>query len=116
MFYKQSAPAYDHADTMAEAVVAYKRCRKPRTFILTDDSPYRERYACVVCGALLSEPGTHGTIESAYVDYNPRTKRAHPKHYYCAWSSLLGAVCTSYDLSEAATKYAAAEGKGVTVK
>lgn len=127
MFYKESRPrrdgkpgttysAYDHADTMLEAVEAYKRCRKTRTFILTDDSPDRQRYACVHCGALLADPSPDGKIESTYVDYSPRTKRARPKHYSCAWATLLGAICTSYDLAQAAAKLAASDGPGVVVK
>jgi hypothetical protein len=126
MFYKQSAPArngepgtrysaYDHADTMAEAVVAYKRCRNARTFILTENSPDRARYKCVACGALLSEPSPDGKIESAYVDYSPRSKTARPKHYSCGWATLLGAICTSYSLAEAGAKLAAADGAGVVI-
>ena len=127
MFYKQSRPrrdgepgttfsAYDYADTMVEAVEAYKRCRKARTFILTETSVDRQRYACVACGALLGDPSPDGKIEPAYVDYSPRTKRARPKHYSCAWATLLGAICTSYDLAEAGAKLAAADGPGVVVK
>ena len=69
-FYKRSRPrpdgtvgysGYDHADTIADAVTAYKRTRKTQYFILTDDSPDLDKVRCT-CGALLSEPDPDGKV------------------------------------------------------
>ena len=131
MFYKKSAPrydengkvigtswrAYDFADSIKDAVVAYKRCRNRRTFILTDRSKDRAKYDCYICGERLDRPAKDGTkVESTYVDYSPKTKVAHPHHYSCGWNVLLGAICTSRSIGEAGVKFAIAQkGKGVRV-
>lgn len=124
MFYKKSAPrydengkvigtawrAYDFSDSIKEAVVAYKRCRNPRTFILTKRSKDLAKYDCYVCGIRLNlPPEGHTKVDSAYIDYNPRTKVAHPHHYVCGWNILLGAICTSRSLGEAGAKFRVAQ-------
>lgn len=124
MFYKSSRPtatgtrwsAYDHSDSLHEAGAAYARCRKSRTFILTDDSPDLERFYCSCCGRLLSDYGDAGEgYKAVYVDYSPTRKSFRPKHYVCAWGQLLGAIGTSYSLAEAAAAYQAAEGPEVRI-
>lgn len=130
-FYKQSKPkyddrgkvigtawrAYDFSDSIKDAVVAYKRCRKSRTFILTERSKDLAKYDCYICGIRLNLPPEGRTkVDSAYIDYNPRTKVAHPHHYVCGWGALLGAICTSHSLGEAGTKFAVAQyNKGTKV-
>lgn len=130
MFYKQSRPrinpvtgekgktfsAYDHADTITEAAEAYKRCRKPQAFILTDDSPDLHRFACNVCGKQMDDFGdTPENYRGNRVDYYPRTRTFRIKHYTCAWGNLLGAICTSYTLAEAGRKLKASEGRAYKV-
>lgn len=120
MFYKQACPrvhpetgekyrgysAYDHSDTIAEAVEAYKRCRKSRTFILTDDAPELDTLECSVCGRILSDYGDAPKgYRGNYIDYSPRSRTFRAKHYMCAWNTLLGAICTSYSVAEAGAKY-----------
>ena len=125
-FYKQSAPrihsetgkrfmgysAYDHADTVADAVKAYQRCRKARTFILTDGARELNTLECSVCGRKLSD---YGDAPEGYrgnrIDYSPRSRTFRPKHYMCAWNALLGAICTSYSVAEAGVKYRKMQGK-----
>jgi len=125
-FYKKSSPrtnpytgktyngysAYDHADSIAEAAEAYKRCRKQQSFILTDESPDLARFACNVCGKQMND---HGDTPEGYrgnrVDFYPKSKTFRIKHYTCAWGSLLGAICTSYSLAEAGRKMKASEGR-----
>lgn len=131
MFYKESKPiydengnitriawrAYDFSDSIKEAVVAYKRCRKPRTFILTEKSKDLAKYDCYICGERLNKPPKgRDKVESAYIDYRPRTKVAYPHHYHCGWSALLGAICTSRSLGEAGAKFRIAQhNKGTKV-
>jgi hypothetical protein len=125
IFYKQSQPlstgrkgfsAYDHADTVAEAVQAYKRCRTLKTFILTKGSPDLDRFACSCCGRLMSD---YGDAPEGYrgnrVEYNPRAKTFRAKHYMCAWGQLLGAIGTAYSVAEAGENYRKAEGPAVSV-
>ena len=123
MFYPKSRPtaekvmwsAYDHSDSIAEAVDAYKRCRTPRTFILTPDSPDLARHACKQCGHMLADPSPAGRIENAYIDYDPRTQRAWMHHYSCSWGDIMHAVTVGESVSGAQRAYAAAEGPGVYV-
>lgn len=124
MFYKQSRPrdgfigysAYDHADTVADAVEAYKRCRTSKTFILVDGSPDLERFHCSNCGRLMSDYGDAPKgYRGNFVEYNPKAKRFRIKHYMCAWGQLLGAIGTAYSVAEAAANYQAAEGPAVSV-
>lgn len=125
MFYKESWPskdgttrysAYDHADRISDAVEAYKRCRKRRTFVLNDDSPDLERLECGVCGRKLND---YGDAPEGYrgnrIDYSPRNRTFIAKHYMCAWNVLLGAICTSYSVAEAGVKYQKMQGKAQKV-
>jgi hypothetical protein len=125
-FYEQSRPrintetgkrvigfsAYDHADRISDAAEAYKRCRKVKTFILTDESPDLKRFACSVCGKQMNDhTDTPEGYRGNFVDYSPRSKTFYIKHYMCAWNTLLGAICTSYTLADAAKKYQRAQGR-----
>lgn len=132
MFYKKSRPiydengkvegkrwtAYDHSDSIKEAVEAYKRCRNSRTFILTDKSKDRAKYCCYVCGERLDAPVPDTQkVEPAYIDYQPKTKFAFPHHYSCGWKVLLNAICSSKSVAEAGAKFHVAQkDKGVSVK
>ena len=122
-FYKQSRPhaeygtvfsAYDHADTIAAAVEAYKRTRTRKHFILVDGSPDLAVLRCT-CGALLSEPAPDGKPEPgnrcqfAKRNGNPFVLG---QHYVCSWDTLLGAICTSRTVGEAGAKLVAAETGG----
>ncbi len=102
MFYRKSRPradgtvgysAYDHADTIAEGIDAYKRCRTQKTFILTDNSPDHATTNCVGCGKRLADiDGIAQGYRATYVDYYPRTKSARPYHYVCAWQKTLNDI------------------------
>lgn len=115
-FYPKSRPnggysGYDHADTVADAALAYKRCRRTKMFILADGSPDLS-LPCSACGVPLNEwtddmpPGYRGN----HVTYDPRTKRFRAMHYTCSWGALLGGIGTSYSLAEAAHKVEALSG------
>lgn len=120
-FYKKRRPggrysAYDHADSLADAAEAYKRCRKSQSFILTDEAQELHHLKCGVCGRMMSDygdapKGYRGNICS----YSPSRKMFVLKHYMCAWGSLLGAICTSYSLAEAGRKMAESERNGYKI-
>jgi hypothetical protein len=122
-FYKRSRPrpdgtvgysGYDHADTIAAVVAAYKRTRTTQYFILTDDSPDLANLRCT-CGALLSEPAPDGKPEPGNrCQFVKRNGRAFVlgQHYICSWGTLLGALCTSGTVAEAGRKLTKAEAGG----
>lgn len=120
-FYKESRPggrysAYDHADSIADAVQAYKRCRKSRTFILTDNARELHTLECGVCGRVLSDYGDAPEgYRGNYIDYSPTRRTFIAKHYMCAWRTLLGAICTSYSVAEAGVKYRRMQGRARSV-
>jgi hypothetical protein len=98
--------AYDHADSIADIAEAYKRCRKAKDFILQDGAPELDTLCCAVCGKVMSDygdapKGYRGNLGVFY----PKSRTFTMKHYLCGWNSLLGAICTSYSLSEAGAKY-----------
>jgi hypothetical protein len=106
--------AYDHADTIADAVEAYKRCRTTKYFILSDGSPDLANLRCT-CGALLSEPGPDGKPDGGNrCQYAKRDGKPYvlAQHYYCSWGTLLGALGTSDNLAEAGSKLQAARSGG----
>ncbi len=116
-FYRKSRPrpdgttgysGYDHADTIDDAVEAYKRARSTKHFILTDGSPDLDMLTCT-CGHKLSE-GDDGNrcqlVKRNGVFY------VLAQHYKCAWGTLLGAIGTSHTLAEAGGKLARAEAGG----
>jgi hypothetical protein len=124
-FYKQSRPrpdgtvgysGYDHADTIDDVVIAYKRCRTSKHFILTDDSPDLAKIRCT-CGALLSEPDPDGKVGAKAGNRCQYTKRSGKvfvlgQHYVCSWGTLLTALGTSSTLAEAGRKLQVAEVGG----
>lgn len=121
-FYKQSRPrdgyigysGYDHADTVADAVEAYKRCRNPRTFILNDDSADLERLHCSRCGRALAERAVgaedfdqhHGNR----IEYFPRQRAIRPLHYWCAMDAMLHAVVGARSTGELARRWSTEHG------
>jgi hypothetical protein len=122
-FYRKSRPrpdgtvgysGYDHADSIADAVEAYKRCRTAKYFILTDDSPDLATLRCT-CGALLSDPDADGKLDGGNrCQYVKRlgTPWVIGQHYACSWGTLFVAIGTSDTLVEAGRKLAAAETGG----
>lgn len=108
-FYPKARPdgrwaAYDHADTIADAATAYRRCRTGKSFILADDSPDLA-LPCSACGTAVNDYGdTPRGYRGNRCEYNPRSKRFRLMHYTCSWGALLGGIGTSYDLAEAAAK------------
>jgi hypothetical protein len=121
-FYPRSRPrpdgtvgfsAYDHADTIADAVTAYRRTRTRKHFILTDGSPDLAKVRCT-CGALLTEPNADGNLDGNRFQFTKRAGKPFVlgQHYYCSWGTLLGAVVTSHTLAEAGAKLGVAEAGG----
>lgn len=122
-FYKRSRPrpdgtvgysGYDHADSIAAAVAAYKRTRTTKYFILTDDSPDLAKVRCT-CGALLSEPDPDGKVAGGNrCQYTKRDGVAFilGQHYVCSWGTLLSAIGTSSTMAEAGRKLTVAEAGG----
>lgn len=123
-FYRESRPlpdggtrwsGTDHADTLADAAEAYKRCRKTQYFVLTDESPDLA-LPCSCCGKPVND---YGDAPQGYrgnkCHYYPSTKRFRIMHYMCAWGSLLGAIGTSYSLAEAARVYEEMAGDTLAV-
>jgi hypothetical protein len=122
-FYRKSRPsaeygtvfsAYDHADTIADAMEAYKRTRTTQHFILVDGSADLANLRCM-CGALLSEPAPDGKANPG--NRCQFAKRAGKpfvlgQHYACSWDTLLGAICTSSSVAEAGAKLQAVEVGG----
>jgi hypothetical protein len=117
-FYKQSRPrpdgtigysGYDHADSIADVVAAYKRARVSKHFILVDDSPDLSTLRCT-CGQLLSEPGPDGKggNRCQYAKRNG-VPFVMGQHYGCSWGTLLTAIGTSSSVAEAGAKLEAAE-------
>lgn len=94
------AKAYPEADNLAAIVTGTKRARNPLTVRVPHAGLVDERCAC--CGLALdaeypvspNQPDTLVRDESgmAMVDYDPRTKRAIVRHYYCAWAGTIGEV------------------------
>ena len=125
MFYKDSNErggysAYDHADSIADAVEAYKRCRTMKTFVLNRESPDLDRIACAVCGLRLSERALTDDGEPVpmshhgnRIQYFPRVKRFRAHHYWCGWSALMGAIVGSYSVAEAGARYERIAGSTV---
>lgn len=118
-FYRKSTErhtfsAYDHADTVLDAVRAYSRCRRSQAFILTDGSRDLDRYACSSCGLPLSTivtehpEGYHGNR----CEYSPSTHTFTARHYTCSWGATLDAICTSSSVAEAGRKLILADAKG----
>lgn len=92
------AKAYPQADSLAAMVDGTKRCRKPLTVHVAHAGLVGEK--CAGCGGAFdadyTAPGMTGTTRDelgyAYVDYDPRTKRAVARHYYCAWAGVMDQV------------------------
>ena len=123
-FYKRSRPSaeygtlfsgYDHADTIADAVEAYKRTRMVKYFILTDGSPDLATIRCS-CGNLLSETVRGDTKADPGNRCMFRKRAGKPEilgqHYACSWGTLLGAIGTSSSVAEAGGKLKVAEAGG----
>jgi hypothetical protein len=115
-FYKKSRPsaeygtvfsAYDHADTIAAAVEAYKRARTTKYFILVDGSPDLATITCT-CGNALSEG------DGNRCQFTKRDGQAYVlgQHYACSWGTLLTAISTSSSVAEAGGKLQRAEAGG----
>ncbi len=116
-FYKKSRPrpdgrtgysGYDHADTIVDAVEAYRRVRTTKHFILTDGSPDLAELTCT-CGHKLSE-GDDGN-RCQLVRHGGKVY-VLAQHYKCSWGTLLSAIGTSGSLAEAGRKLAQAEAGG----
>lgn len=116
-FYKRSRPrpdgtvgysGYDHAETLAAAVQAYKRTRTLKYFILVDGSPDLAELTCT-CGHKLSE-GDDGN-RCQLIKRNGKFY-VLGQHYRCSWDNLLGALCTSSTVAEAGRKLTKAEAGG----
>lgn len=105
---------YDKFDTLADAAERYKRHRRPQHFILADESPDLA-LPCGSCGRPLTEyaPDVDDTNARGYHGnrghYYPRDRVFVLQHYTCAWGNLLGAVCVSHTVAEAAQRLAASE-------
>jgi len=94
------AKAYAQADTLAAMIEGMKRCRKPDTVHVAHAGLVGVTCAC--CGLPLDSPYpvsptqpdsiVQDDLGYAYVDYNPRTKRAVVRHYYCAWAGTIQEV------------------------
>ena len=122
-FYKRSRPrpdgtvgfsGYDHADTIADVVAAYKRTRTTKYFILTDGSADLATLRCT-CGALLSEADPNGKVGAGNrCQFTKRDGKPFVmgQHYSCSWGTLLGALGTASTLAEAAGKLQRAEAGG----
>lgn len=123
-FYKQSRPTptgtrwsgTDHADTLADAATAYKRCRTRKSFVLTAESPDLA-LSCSCCGQPLNvfPSDTLDGYKGNRVEYFPKTKRFRLMHYMCSWGALLGAIGTTYSLAEAASTYERLAGRTITL-
>jgi hypothetical protein len=123
-FYKRSRPSaeygtlysgYDHADTIDDVIIAYRRTRTLKHFILTDGSPDLATIRCS-CGNLLSEPVRGDTKADPGNRCQFRKRAGKPEvlgqHYACSWGTLFGAIGTSDTLAEAGAKLAVAEAGG----
>lgn len=115
-FYKRSRPrpdgtvgysGYDHADTIAAAVQAYKRVRSLQYFILNDGSPDLAEITCT-CGLKLSE----GDGNRCQLRKRDGKFYVLGQHYQCSWGTLLTAIGTSESLGEAGRKLVRAEAGG----
>ena len=115
-FYKRSRPTadgrltysgYDHADTLAAAVQAYKRVRSRQYFILTDGSPDLAELTCT-CGHTLDE----GDGNRCQLIKRNGKFFVLGQHYVCSWGTLLGALGTASTLAEAGRQLNRAEAGG----
>ena len=84
---------YDHFATIAEAKVFYRRCRRRKTFKLTEQNP-----ACSSCGEPIFQFTAHDEdgklkhppgYQANLCDFYPGSKQVVAQHYVCAWESIL---------------------------
>ena len=104
--WQHGAKAYPQADSLAAMVAGTKRKRKPLTVHVAHGGLVGE--TCAHCGQAFDAayPVNEGDPKDrwvtdkggyAYVDYDPRTKRAVARHYYCAWAGTMKKVLDMAD-------------------
>ena len=77
---------YDTFNSIAAAKKAYRRCRKPKDFILADDSPDLLKVVCPVCSrSLANDPEPHAAYRGNRCVYYPKLKKVIGMHYVCSW-------------------------------
>lgn len=91
------AKGYEEADTLDAMRAGLKRARKSRKVYIARDEV--AHLPCAACGVPLGDPyavnpgGPQTQVDRRLaVDYNPRTGRIVPLHYYCSWGTLMNAV------------------------
>lgn len=94
-YHKRGAyDCFDHIDEVAEK---YKRCRKRKSLILSDEAVNASKVICAECGKQIfatNDPRNDqpGGGRSNRANYYPKHKVLVVKHYYCSWESLMNAI------------------------
>lgn len=83
-FHKEGA--YDGFDRLNEVRQYYKRCRRQKHFILSNDGVKTDKPVCVVCNNLIT------TQTGNRCQYHPKFNKIACMHYNCAWNNLLHQV------------------------
>ena len=105
--WEHGAKAYPQADSLTAMVEGMKRRRNPDTVHVAHEGLVGE--TCAHCGKAFDAayPANAGAPENAwvkdeggyaYVDYDPRTKKAVARHYYCAWQGTMKNILDLRDL------------------
>lgn len=85
------AKGYGRFETVVEAEHAYRRCRKPQWFILSDAGA--TAHQCARCGVNLAPEaqrasGQHAGYDGNRCVYSPRHRRTVTLCYVCSWETL----------------------------
>lgn len=94
-YHKQGCyDAFDHVEEVAEK---YKRCRKMKSLILSDEAIEATEMYCAHCGGRLrtsedpenEQPSGGRSIRG---NYYPRQRVLVVMHYYCSWEKLMNDI------------------------
>lgn len=94
------AGAYDGFDTIEEAKEHYRRCRRNKSFILSDSAQAKMTSCCCVCKKPLNEfpADTSEGYRGNRCEYIAKLKKVVLRHYVCAWNDLLKRAMTLADM------------------
>lgn len=94
--WQNGAKAYHEADSLDAIGPGIRRMRKPLTVLILHDTHSLDGVPCDACGHDLAAPypakGSGEPDSYAMVDVDPRSETYIARHYYCAWTALLGEI------------------------